>query len=57
MLDLDEEGSEIKSATVIEGEYASSPPKQINFNRPFIYFVREKTTGAVLIAGVYALPE
>lgn len=56
ILNLDEKGSEIKVVTVATG-YAtlgSTPkPKDIYFNRPFIYFIRERSTGAVLLAGVY----
>lgn len=55
VFDADEEGSEIKAATVAGGIMATLP-NHIVFNRPFIYFVRERTTGAVLLAGVYRQP-
>lgn len=54
VLDLDEEGTEIKVATVAGGgDLLAGPPEIIEFNRPFLYFVRERSTGAVLLAGVY----
>ena len=58
VLDVDEEGSEIKVATVATGGYAAAPgpPELIEFNRPFIYFVRERSTGAVILAGVFSQP-
>lgn len=57
VLDVDEEGSEIKVVTVADGMVSSpAPPPIIEFNRPFIYFIRERTTGAVLLAGVYRQP-
>ena len=57
VLDLDEEGSEIKVVTESSGLSTAPMPSQIiNFNRPFIYFVRERSTGAVILAGVYNRP-
>ena len=55
-LDVDEEGSEIKVATVESGMLTAPRPTFVEFNRPFIYFVRERSTGAVLLAGVYDRP-
>lgn len=58
--EMDEEGSEIKVATVATGGFTSDLPTEIlevNLNRPFIYFVRERTTGAVLLAGIFTNPE
>ena len=57
LMDIDEEGGEIKSATVAEGmDGASGFTPMAVFDRPFIYFVRERSTGAVLLAGVYSDP-
>lgn len=56
VLNLDEKGSEIKVVTVATGYVSmglSPEPQDIYFNRPFIYFIRERSTGAVLLAGVY----
>ena len=57
VLDVDEKGSEAKVATVaVGGEVTAAPPKVIEFNRPFIYFIRERSTGSVILAGVYSHP-
>ena len=57
VLDLDEEGSEIKVATESSGMVSSPEPSPIiTFDRPFIYFVRERSTGTVILAGVYTRP-
>ena len=57
VFEMDEEGSTLKSATVAEGMYSAADPQGVVFDRPFIYFVRERSTGAVLLAGVYTCPE
>ena len=60
ILELDEEGSEVGSSTAGAGmiTWGGSESEQniILFNRPFIYFVRERSTGTVLLAGVYSHP-
>lgn len=56
--EINEEGSEMAAGTVIvdmDGASDYNPPHFI-FNRPFIYFIKEKETGAVLLAGVYSHP-
>ena len=57
VLDVDEDGSEIKVATASGDWFYGDSPLEFNFNRPFIYFVRERSTGAVLLAGIYQHPE
>ena len=57
VFEMDEEGSTIKSASVATGGSTSAAPEGVVFDRPFIYFVRERSTGAVLLAGVYTCPE
>ena len=56
VLDVDEKGSEAKVATVAAGMVAATPPTVIEFNRPFIYFIRERSKGSVILAGVYSHP-
>ena len=56
VFDVDEEGSEIKVATVAGDMYGAVLDQGMCFNRPFIYFVRERSTGTVLLAGVYSKP-
>ena len=49
---FDEDGAEL--AAVTYNGYTSSGVEQViemNFNRPFYFFIREKSTGALLLAG------
>ncbi|MBR4465539.1 hypothetical protein IKS38_03065 [bacterium] len=34
---------------------AMKPPKEIRFNKPFVYLIREKETGAILFLGHYTV--
>ena len=48
----DEEGTEAAAATVVEFEFTSMPStKVVNVNRPFLYFIRETTTGTIVFMG------
>ena len=53
ILDLNEKGTEVKVVTITGGVSISAIDPEVTFNRPFIYFIRERSTGAVLLAGVY----
>lgn len=54
-LDVDEEGTEIKVVSKpIAGP--SSPGDFFNMTRPFIFFVWERSTAAVLLAGIFMEP-
>ena len=52
---LDEEGTEAAAATVIGIEKTSELPSYTKFyaNRPFIYVISEKKTGAIFFIGQY----
>lgn len=53
----DEEGTEAAAATVVEFEFTSMPQTTVvNINRPFLYFIRETTTGAIVFMGQVADP-
>lgn len=55
-IEVDEEGTKAASSTVgVGGDifYAIDP---VEFNRPFIYFIWEKSTGTILIAGTVMDP-
>lgn len=58
-ISVDEEGTEAAAVTVIAGDIAAGPgyepPKPIPFHcdRPFIFAISEKTTGAILFMGCY----
>jgi len=51
-VEVNEEGSEAAAATVVAITYDSIDiPETVMLNRPFIYFIRENTTGTILFAG------
>ena len=55
----DEEGTEAAAVTAVEIGYTSAGPGQVKYftiNRPFIYFIREKSTGAILFIGTVMNP-
>lgn len=53
-----EEGTEAAAATVIGFTRTSLPPEPevIDINRPFLYFIRETTTGTIVFMGLVAEP-
>jgi serpin B len=54
-LEVNEEGAEGAAATVIEMKEMLAEPIQphvMAFNRPFIYFIKEKSTGSIVFAGI-----
>ena len=49
---VDEEGTVVKSSTIIGGDIlAPMPEKQFQVNRPFIWVIKENTSGTILFAG------
>lgn len=55
-IEVNEEGTEAAATTVIEfpvGDSGIEPPKPIDYivNKPFLFAIREKTTGAILFIG------
>jgi len=47
-----EEGTEAAAATVVEFVFTSMPMTTVvNINRPFLYFIRETTTGTIVFMG------
>ena len=49
---LDEEGTEAAAVTIAElRKNAAGSGPVLAFNRPFVYLIREKSTGAILFAG------
>ncbi|MCI9608352.1 MAG: serpin family protein [Muribaculaceae bacterium] len=55
-LAVDEEGSEFKVVTSAVVGDTANVDDPIEFNRPFIYFIWEKSTGTILLAGVVMNP-
>ena len=49
---IDEKGTEAAAVTVAEMRKNGSAATELNFNRPFLYLIREKSTGVILFAGV-----
>ena len=51
---VDEEGTEAAAVTVAEMRKNAAPDGTVsmNFNRPFLYLIREKSTGVILFAGL-----
>ena len=58
VVEVNEQGSEAAAATVVE-MVESAMPEEKNFiaNRPFVFFIAEEDTGAVLFLGKYAKVE
>jgi serine protease inhibitor len=52
-IETNEEGTEAAAATVVIVGVTSIPPPTpvININRPFLYFIRETTTGTIVFMG------
>jgi len=58
-IETNEEGSEAAAVTAVEISYTSAGPDQPYFftiNRPFIYFIQEKSTGTILFIGTVMNP-
>lgn len=53
VIEVDEKGSEAAAATIGEVVVTSMPsgPKMLSLDRPFIFFIQEKHSGAVLFMG------
>ena len=53
-VEVNEEGTEAAAVTSVEVEYTSigpSTPVPFHINRPFIYLIKEKSTGVILFVG------
>jgi serpin B len=56
-IETNEEGTEAAAATVVEIVRTSMPMvTTVNVNRPFLYFIRETTTGTIVFVGQVADP-
>ena len=56
-IETNEEGSEAAAATVVEIVRTSMPMiTTVDINRPFLYFIRETTTGTIVFMGQVADP-
>jgi serpin B len=50
-ISLDEDGAKLAATTVVKGDTANPTSRNIRFDRPFVYLVRNKITGTILMAG------
>lgn len=57
-IDVDEHGTEAAAATAAVGDTTSAPEKiySVTFDRPFVFFIRDDATGAILFLGRVAKP-
>jgi serpin B len=58
-LQVDERGTEAAAATAVGIELTSAPfqPRIIRFDRPFAFFIREKSSKVILFAGTLYEPK
>ncbi len=57
-IDVQEEGTEAAAATIVElREVASPGPPVFRADRPFLYLIKENSTGAILFMGKVGRPE
>ena len=54
-----EEGTEAAAATIVELRETAGPPQPILFHadRPFLYLIKENSTGAIIFMGKVGKPE
>ena len=52
-VEVNEEGTEAAAVTIISMDYSSGPSSEVQFfaNRPFLYLIKEKSTGMILFIG------
>ncbi|AKF03077.1 serpin family protein [Sandaracinus amylolyticus] len=56
-IDVSEAGTEASAATaVVVGERATPPRPRVSLDRPFLFFIRDRATGALLFVGRVADP-
>ncbi len=56
-IDVNEEGTEAAAATIVEMRETAAPELlRIRFNRPFIYIIKENSTGAIMFMGKVGQP-
>ncbi len=57
-IDVQEEGTEAAAATIVElREYSGGGPVIFRVNRPFLYAIKENSTGAIVFIGRVGRPE
>ncbi len=60
MVAVDEEGTEAAAATAVVGRAGAAPPQTepivMTFDRPYLFFIRDRATGSLLFCGRVADP-
>ena len=58
-VNVDEEGTEAAAATavVIKARSAYAPPPTFRADHPFVFLIRENTTGSILFLGRFVRPD
>ena len=59
VIEVSEEGTEAAAATVVEIELTSvgpSQPRVFSLDKPFVFFIQENSSGAILFAGKLGNP-
>ncbi|MEN8228422.1 MAG: serpin family protein, partial [Bacteroidota bacterium] len=56
-IDVQEEGTEAAAATIVELRETSSSPFNFKADRPFLYLIKENSTGAIIFIGKVGKPE
>ncbi|HCC70482.1 MAG TPA: proteinase inhibitor I4 serpin [Bacteroidales bacterium] len=58
-IDVQEEGTEAAAATIVELRETAGPPQPVVFraDKPFLYLIKENSTGAIMFMGKVGKPE
>ncbi len=56
-VEVDEAGTEAAAVTSVSVGALSAQPPSVRFNRPFVFLIREKATGVILLMGKLLQPE
>jgi len=58
LIEVDEKGTEAAAATVVEVVLTSMPagPRIVELNKPFVFLIREKSSGAIMFMGKLSNP-
>jgi serine protease inhibitor len=55
-VEVNEQGTEATAATVVVGGVSAPAPTELNLNRPFVFAIRENSSGLILFAGIVNNP-
>mgnify|MGYP001431202652 CR=1 FL=1 len=55
-IDVNEKGTEAAAATIVELSYRTAGPEVVKFDSPFMYIIKENSTGAILFMGKVGSP-